>query len=75
MRFIIYWQKYSCIGIEYIPLEVLNKIKINWLLTMHLRWIQDDESIMCGFYNITFIEYMVAGETLLDYTSSFSPND
>ena len=42
---------------------------------MHLRWIQDDESIMCGFYNITFIEYMVAGETLLDYTSSFSPND
>ena len=30
---------------------------------------------MCGFYFITFIKYMTAGETLLDYTNLFSPND
>ena len=30
---------------------------------------------MCGFYFIAFVEYMLSGKTLLDYTNSFSPND
>ena len=30
---------------------------------------------MCGFYFIAFIEYLLAGETLLDFTDLFSPND
>ena len=30
---------------------------------------------MCGFYCIAFIEYMLAGKTLLGYTNLFSPND
>ena len=30
---------------------------------------------MCGFYCITFKEYMPWGKTLLDYTNLFSPND
>ena len=30
---------------------------------------------MCRFYCSTFIEYMLAGKTLLDYTNLFSPND
>ena len=30
---------------------------------------------MCGFYCTTFIEYMLAGKTLLDYTNIFSPNN
>ena len=30
---------------------------------------------MCGFYCITFIEYMLARKTLLDYTNSFSQNE
>ena len=30
---------------------------------------------MCGFYCIVFIEFMLAGKTLLDYTNLFSPND
>ena len=37
--------------------------------------IQDNESIMRGFYCIVFIEYMLAGKTLLDYTNLFSPSD
>ena len=36
---------------------------------------QDNESVMCGFYCIDFIEYMLAGKTLLDYTNLFSPNN
>ena len=30
---------------------------------------------VCGFYCITFIEYMIGGKVLLDYTNLFSPND
>ena len=30
---------------------------------------------MCGFYCITFIEYMLARKSLLDYTNSFSQNE
>ena len=30
---------------------------------------------MCIFYCIAFIEYMLAGKTLLDYTNFFSPNN
>ena len=29
---------------------------------------------MCGFYCISFIEYMITENTLLDYTNLFSPN-
>ena len=32
-------------------------------------------SIMCGYYCIEFINYMLKGKTLLDYTNLFSPND
>ena len=37
--------------------------------------IQSDDSIMCGFYCIAFIEYMITGNTLLNYANLFSPND
>ena len=36
---------------------------------------QDDDSIMYGFYYIAFIEYILARQTLLDFTNLFSPND
>ena len=65
---------FDSFGIEYIPQEVLNKIRDNWI-THNIFRIPDNESIMCGFYCITFIEYMLAGKTLLDYTNLFSPND
>ena len=58
-------------GIEYIAQEILNmitdkSISHNMLIT------QDNESIISGFYCIDFIEYMLAGKTLLDYTNVFS---
>ena len=36
---------------------------------------QDDDSIICGFYCIAFMEYMIPGKILLDYTNLFSPNN
>ena len=55
-------------GIEYIPQEVLNKIRDKSITPTMFR-IQNNDSIMCGFYCIAFIEYMLAGKTLLDYTN------
>ena len=50
-------------GIEYIPVEVLNEIRDKSNICYIFR-IQDNESIMCGFYCIVFIEYMLAGKML-----------
>ena len=59
---------------EYIPQEVLSKIKHKSITHNKFR-IQDNESIMCEFYCIAVIKYMLAGKTLLAYTNSFCPND
>ena len=61
-------------GIEYIPQDVLSKIK-DKSITHNIFRIQDNQSIMSGFYCIAFIEYMLAGKTVLDYTNLFTPND
>ena len=37
--------------------------------------IQSDDSIVCGFYCIALIEYLIAGKTVLDYASLLSLND
>ena len=35
--------------------------------------IQDNNSIMCGYFCILFIEYMLNDKTLTDFTILFSP--
>ena len=44
-------------------------------ITHNIFRIQDNESIMCGCYCITFVEYILAGITLLNSTNLFFPND
>ena len=61
-------------GIEYLLLEVLNNIR-DKSITHNIFRKQDNESIMCRFHCFAFIEYILAGKTLLDYTNLFSPND
>ena len=36
---------------------------------------QADNSIMCGYFCIGFIDFMFAGRSFIDYTSLFSPYD
>ena len=65
---------FDSIGIEYIPQEVSSKIK-DKSLARNIPRIQSDNSVMCGFYCIAFIEYMIVGKSLLDYPNLFSLND
>ena len=37
--------------------------------------IQANNSIMCGYFCIGFIDFMFAGKTFIDFTSLFSPYD
>ena len=49
---------FDSFGIEYIPQEVLNKMK-DKSITHNIFRIQDNESIMRGFYCIAFIEIWI----------------
>ena len=60
--------------IEYTSQEVFNKINKK-SITYNAFRTQSDDFIMCWFYCNVFIEYMIAGKTLLQYTHLFSPDD
>ena len=37
--------------------------------------IQAYDSVMCEYFHIGFIDFMLKGESLSEYTNSFSPNE
>ena len=44
------------------------------IITNNYR-IQAYDSIMCGYFCIGFIDFMLKGKSLLEYINLFSPND
>ena len=69
-KYTVYFDSF---GIEHIPKEI-NKFIHNDIKSNIFK-IQAYDSIMCGYFCIEFINYMLKGKTLLDYTNLFSPND
>ena len=77
---VIYFDSF---GIEHIPKEI-NKftrskelgsaVGSNKKIKANIFRIQAQDSIMCGYFCIEFINYMLKGKTL-DYTNLFSPTD
>ena len=70
---------FDSFGIEDISKEINkfignNKIKSN-IININIFRTQAYDSIMCEYFCIEFINYMLKGKTLLDYTNLFSPND
>ena len=65
---------FDSFGIEHIPNEIKKFIGNNKIKSNIFR-IKAYDSVMCGYYCIEFINYMLVGKTLLDYTNLFSPND
>ena len=68
---VIYFDSF---GIEHIP-EEINKIIGNKKIKASIFRTQAYDSIICGYFCIEFINYMLKGKKLLDYTNLFSPND
>ena len=65
---------FDSFGVEHIPKEI-NKFIGNKKTKAIIFRIQAYDSIMCGYFCVEFINYMLKGKTLLDYTNLFSPND
>ena len=65
---------FDSFGVAHIPKEI-NKFIGNSDIKSNIFRIQGYDSIMCGYFCIEFINYMLKGKTLLDYTNLFSPND
>ena len=69
---VIYFDSF---GIEHIPKEINKFIGSNKKIKANILRIQAYNSVMSGYFCIVFINYMLKGKTLLDYTNLFSPND
>ena len=64
---------FDSFGTEYIPQEVLNKIKDKSITQNLFRIKSDDSTVSILLYR--FIQYSIVGKTLLDYNNLFPPND
>ena len=65
---------FDSFGIEHIPKEIREFIGNKNIVTNIYR-IQAYDSIMCGYFQIGFIDFMLKGKSLLKYTNLFSLND
>ena len=65
---------FDSFGVEHVPKEIKKFIGHKNIKTNIFR-IQTNNSIMCGYFCIGFIDFMLAGKTLVDYTSLFSSYD
>ena len=62
---------FKSFGVQHIPKEIHGKQKYN----NKIYRIQAYDSIMCGYFCIGFIDFILKGKSFLDYTNLFSPND
>ena len=65
---------FNSFGVVHIPKEIKAFIKNRNIKTNIFR-IQAYDSIMCGYFCIGFINFMLKGNSLTEYTNLFSSND
>ena len=69
---------FDSFGVEHIPEEIkefIEKFPGNKNIKANIFRIQENNSIMCGYLCIGFINFMLAGNKLTHYTNLFSPYD
>ena len=66
---------FDSFGVEHIPKEIKTFISRPSSIKTNILRIQAYDSIMCGYFCIGFINFMLAGKTLSDFTDLFSPNN
>ena len=65
---------FDSFGVEHIPNEIRKFIGNKSIITNIYR-VQACDSIMCEYFRIGFINFMLKGKGLLEYTDLFSAND
>ena len=66
---------FDSFGVEHIPKEIKAFIEPSLSMTTNIFRIQANDSIMCGYFCIGFIDFMLSGKTLTEFTNPFSPNN
>ena len=76
---IVYFDSFD---VEHIPKEIkefidrpLSSASQNKNIKANIFRLQANHSVMCGYFYIGFIDFMLAGKKLSDYTTLFSPRD
>ena len=65
---------FDSFGVEHIPKEIRKFVGNKNIITNIYR-VQAYNSIMCGYFCIGFVDFMLNGKSLLEYTNLFSPNE
>ena len=68
---IVYFDSF---GVEHLPEEIKESIG-NKNIKANIFWVQANDSVMCGYFCIGFIVFMLANKKSTDYTCLFSPYD
>ena len=68
---VIYFDSF---GAEHIPEEIKEFIG-NKNIKANIFRVQANDSVMCGYFCIGFIDFMLAGKILTDFTNLFSSHD
>ena len=68
---IVYFDSFS---VEYVPEEIKEFIGNKKIIANIFR-VQANNSVMWGYFCIRFIDFMLAGKKLTNFTSLFSPHD
>ena len=68
---IVYFDSFS---VEHVPEEIKEFIG-NKNIKANIFRVQANDSVMCGYFCIGFIDFMLAGKELTDFTNIFSPYD
>ena len=65
---------FNSFGVEHIPKEIKAFLN-NKNITTNIFRIQVYDSIMCGYFCVGFIDFMLKRKSLTEYTNLFSPNN
>ena len=65
---------FNSFGVEHV-LEEIKEFIGNKHIKAKISRVQVNDSVMCGYFCIEFIDFMLAGKKLAYYTNTFSPHD
>ena len=65
---------FDSLGVKHIPKEIRTFISYKNIKTNIFR-MQAYDSIMSGYFCVGFIDFMLEGKTLTEFTNLFSPNN
>ena len=65
---------FDSFGIEHIPKDIKTFIGRSLSITTSIFRIQAYDSIMCGYFCIGFINFMIEGKNLTEFKNIFSPH-